>query len=144
MRLEQEKNSTLLWWIIGGIFLLIGLYVAYKQFTTPQNLPVAKPQAVVTAKPAAQTPPATVEPVEASAAVSESQPVTLVDDNLLKAPVPENATLAKDEMAKLNDVQKQLHEQQATLTEQHQDADQLIKLKEEQIKLLEAQLAQQQ
>ena len=58
--------------------------------------------------------------------------------------MPENASLAKEEVAKLDDIQVQLNEQKATLDAQHSDADQLIQLKEEQIKLLEAQLAQSQ
>ena len=56
--------------------------------------------------------------------------------------MPENAALAKEEIAKLEDIQSQLTEQEKTLKAQHTDADQLIKLKEEQIKLLEAQLSQ--
>ena len=47
-------------------------------------------------------------------------------------------------MAKLDDIQSQLNEQEAMLKAQHADADELITLKEEQIKLLEAQLAQKQ
>ena len=45
-------------------------------------------------------------------------------------------------MAKLDDIQNQLNDQRALLKQQHNDADELIKLKEEQIKILEAQLAQ--
>ncbi len=53
-----------------------------------------------------------------------------------------NAALAKEEVAKLDDIQNQLNDQRALLKQQHNDADELIKLKEEQIKILEAQLAQ--
>ena len=56
---------------------------------------------------------------------------------------PENASLAKEEVAKLDDIQSQLKEQEKSLQAQHKDADELVKLKEEQIKLLEAQLAAQ-
>ena len=69
--------------------------------------------------------------------------VKLVEENITELPVPENASLAKEEIAKLDDIQSQLNDQETTLKQQHNDADELIKLKEEQIKLLEAQLAQQ-
>ncbi|HFF4773957.1 TPA: hypothetical protein ACGC33_002258, partial [Acinetobacter baumannii] len=48
-----------------------------------------------------------------------------------------------EEVSKLNDIHRQLQDQEATLKAQHADADQLIKLKEEQVKLLEAQVKQQ-
>ena len=63
-------------------------------------------------------------------------------EDLLKAPVPENPALAKEEVAKLDDIQNQLYDQHTLLKQQHNDSDELIKLKEEQIKILEAQLAQ--
>ena len=72
----------------------------------------------------------------------EAAPKQLVTEDLLKAPVPENPALAKEEVAKLDDIQNQLNDQRALLKQQHNDADELIKLKEEQIKILEAQLAQ--
>ena len=46
-------------------------------------------------------------------------------------------------VSKLEDIHRQLKDQEATLKAQHADADQLTKLKEEQVKLLEAQLKQQ-
>lgn len=141
MRLEQKNTSSLLWWITGGIVVLVGLYVAYAQFFTNSAPPQAEPPVQI-AK-AAPVAPAAPTQVSTSSATAASEPLALVDESILKAPVSENATMAKDEMAKLDDVQKQLTDQENTLTQQHQDADQLIKLKEEQIKLLEAQLAQQ-
>lgn len=63
----------------------------------------------------------------------------LVNEDLLKERSPANAALAKEEIARLEDIQKQLQDQEANLKAQHQDADQLIKLKEEQILLLEKQ-----
>ena len=52
-------------------------------------------------------------------------------------------SLAKEEVSKLNDIHQQLQDQEVTLKAQHADADQLIKLKAEQVKLLEAQVKQQ-
>jgi hypothetical protein len=62
---------------------------------------------------------------------------------VLKEPVPAQESLAKEEVSKLEDIHRQLKDQEATLKAQHADADQLTKLKEEQVKLLEAQLKQQ-
>ncbi len=140
MTLEQKNTSTLLWGIIGTIVILVGAYVAYAQFLA-EDPSAANTEAVIgqpMTKP--QVKPAEVQ---AQVATAASEPATtLVDDSLLKAPVAENETLAKDEIAKLEDVQQQLKEQENSLQQQHKDADDLIKLKEEQIKLLEAQLAQ--
>ena len=142
MRLEQENTSILLWWIIGGIVVLVGLYVAYAQFFANSAPPQTAPPAQM-AKAAPVTPAAQVQVSSATTTPAASEPLALVDENILKAPVAEDATMAKDEIAKLDDVQKQLTDQESTLTQQHQDADALIQLKEEQIKMLEAQLAQQ-
>jgi hypothetical protein len=87
-----------------------------------------------------ETAPVTAQPAEQIASATN---VELVNETILKDKVPENASLAKEEVAKLEDIQKQLDDQQQNLTSQHADADQLIKLKEEQIKILEQQLAAQ-
>lgn len=73
-----------------------------------------------------------------------SSNTALVDEKIIEQAIPQNESLAKDELAKLKDIQTQLDQQTMSLNAQHQDADQLIKLKQEQIKLLEAQLAQSQ
>lgn len=73
---------------------------------------------------------------------SDPAPIQLVEESILKAAVPNNESLAKEEIAKLDDIQHQLKDQKQELQAQHHDADTLIKLKEEQIKLLEAQLLQ--
>lgn len=141
MILAQKNSSALLWGIIGVIVVLLGGYIVYAQFfandAAQQHSPEMQMQKTVSA------PPATPAQVAPSVTAAASEPATLVDESLLKAPVAEDATLAKDEIAKLDDVQKQLQEQESTLTQQHKSADELIQLKEEQIKLLEAQLAQQ-
>ena len=56
--------------------------------------------------------------------------------------VEKSKLYTKEEAAKLDDIQSQLKEQEDLLKAQHSDADQLIQLKEEQIKLLEAQLTE--
>ena len=80
--------------------------------------------------------------------ITQDEPSTLWkrwnETKMVKDEVPQNESLAKEEVARLDDIQKQLDEQAKILKSQHADADQLIKLKEEQIKLLEQQLSTQQ
>ncbi|MBD3843720.1 MAG: hypothetical protein IE909_17955, partial [Campylobacterales bacterium] len=66
-----------------------------------------------------------------------------LEESIIKDPIPANDTLAKEEIAKLDDIHQQLKDQQNELKQQHTDVDTLVKLKEDQIKLLEAQLAAQ-
>lgn len=85
------------------------------------------------------TPPTT--PKNPTLSVIDTTPSkVLVDESLLKQPVASDPTLIEEELAKLNELEKQLNEQQANLKAQHDDAEKLIKLKEERIRLLEAQL----
>ena len=135
MTLDYRENSKLIWMIAGGliaIILLVIIYLWMNNTAEPKAQPV--PNKTVTAAP--------VVPSAEETAVSEPNTATLVDEKILKDEVSNNASTAKEEMAKLEDIQKQLDEQQNMLNTQHADADQLIKLKEDQIKLLEKQLAE--
>jgi septal ring factor EnvC (AmiA/AmiB activator) len=58
-------------------------------------------------------------------------------------PLPTNDSLAKEEIAKLDDIHQQLQDQRYELKQQHNDIDTLLKLKEDQIKLMEAKIAAQ-
>ena len=134
MTRDYRENSKLIWIIAGGliaIILLVIIYLWINNSTAPKVQPALK-QNITT--------PPLAHPVEETAA-SISNAGTLVDEKILKDQVPKNASSAKEEIAKLEDIQQQLDEQQQMLNTQHADADQLIKLKEEQIKLLEQQLA---
>lgn len=115
---------------------MIALYFWLLQDQSPAvSQPVEVKQS--TSKPMNAVPSDQSEPQQAK------QGPPLVDDQLLNEPVHPAPALAKEEIAKLDDIQDQLKQQQALLQEQHASADKLIQLKEEQIKLLEAQLAQQ-
>lgn len=136
---DQRHSPKLLIGIIGGLIAVIALFLTYQWMiaSNAEDLPPHQADAApVKAAPAETAKP----PAAASEAVSTA--AKLADQDILQAPVPENAALAKEEIAKLEDIQSQLTEQEKTLKAQHTDADQLIKLKEEQIKLLEAQLSQ--
>ena len=108
---------------------------------TESSAPLVDPQPVSTPAPAKPKP---AEPLPSSEPLAENaSSQQLVSENVLKEPVPAQESLAKEEVSKLEDIHRQLKDQEATLKAQHADADQLTKLKEEQVKLLEAQLKQQ-
>ncbi|MEB6675658.1 hypothetical protein [Acinetobacter haemolyticus] len=140
----QTSNSKLLWMLIGGISLVVLIFFTAQwllsNHTAETETAVSQPNPVTTS----------LENVEAASAAmmshvneeSDPAPIQLVEESILKAAVPNNESLAKEEIAKLDDIQHQLKDQKQELQAQHHDADTLIKLKEEQIKLLEAQLLQ--
>lgn len=141
MSVEQRHSSKLLMGIIGALVTVVILVFAYQWFSASSSQEIPE-QETVTVTPA-QEPlkteaTAQVAPIETEANLANR----LVQDDLIKAPVPENPALAKEEISRLEDIQLQLDEQKTMLDAQHKDADELIRLKEEQIKLLEAQLAE--
>ena len=135
MHIEQRNNSKLMWIIAGGLGAVIVLIAIFFWLNNTSESTQINEQLNQTT-PAAKKVEAAATPVEQSAA-SETANVELVKASILKDKIPENASLAKEEVAKLEDIQKQLDDQQQNLKSQHADADQLIKLKEEQIKLLQ-------
>lgn len=143
MTLDQRNSPKLLLGITGGLVAIIMLFLAYQWFFATSNEVLAEHEATSLNTPAKPAASAEVKPNESPVATDE-KPIQLVDEKILKAAVPENESLAKEEIAKLEDIQKQLNDQKAVLKAQHADANDLVALKEEQIKLLEAQLAQKQ
>lgn len=148
MSQEQDNNSSkLLWKISGGLSALV---IVAAGFMYLQHETTQQEQTTTTNKSAPTSPqPLPAESLESAIhQVEVSQPNTddladskaLVESTIIEEKVPENPTLAKEEIAKLDDIHDQLLTQQEMLQTQHQDADQLIELKEEQIKLLEEQL----
>ncbi|MCG5264051.1 hypothetical protein MCL27_03275 [Acinetobacter pittii] len=143
MPLQRKQNSKLLWILIGGLSILVVLFFAAQWFfkKTESSAPLVDPQPVSTPAP---TKPKSAEPLPSSEPLAENaSSQQLVSENVLKEPVPAQESLAKEEVSKLEDIHRQLKDQEATLKAQHADADQLTKLKEEQVKLLEVQLKQQ-
>ncbi|MCM1934143.1 hypothetical protein [Acinetobacter radioresistens] len=136
----QKNNSNLLWFIAGVITAIIVMIALYFWLLQDQSPAVSQPVEVKqsTSKPMNAVPSDQSEPQQA-----KQGPSLVDDDQLLNEPVHPAPALAKEEIAKLDDIQNQLKQQQALLQEQHASADKLIQLKEEQLKLLEAQLAQQ-
>lgn len=144
MSVEQRNNPKLLMGIMGALVTVVALVLLYQWLNASSGEAERIHQEDIAAVPAAKPAAKTEEDTAAAKAPETIEAKALVSNQLLDAPVPENASLAKEEVAKLDDIQVQLNEQKATLDAQHNDADQLIQLKEEQIKLLEAQLAQSQ
>lgn len=144
MSVEQRNNPKLLMGIMGALVTVVALVLLYQWLNASSGEAERIHQEDIAAVPAAKPAAKTEEDTAAAKALETIEAKALVSNQLLDAPVPENASLAKEEVAKLDDIQVQLNEQKATLDAQHSDADQLIQLKEEQIKLLEAQLAQSQ
>ncbi|ANF82552.1 hypothetical protein A3K93_10370 [Acinetobacter sp. NCu2D-2] len=140
MSVNEKNNQKLLMGIIGGLIAIVALIAGYQWFMSSQQTEQAEEVLIAPTSSKEDNSPSST--IQTDVTPESSQTKKLVDDDLLQAEIPENPTLAQDELAKLDDIQAQLKEQQQTLAAQHQDADQLIALKEEQIKLLGAQLAQ--
>ena len=149
MSLDQANDAHLMWKIAGGLIVIVVLAGAYlwmnTQDTVPATVPSETPVTMTSSSQATASPTVQVENNQVGSATNTQniEDKTLVNESILQDKVPEHAALAKEEIAKLDDIQKQLLEQQHNLAAQQADADQLIQLKEEQIKLLEQQLSAQ-
>ena len=140
---DHRQNPKLLWGIVSGLIVVIIAVWIIIQFFLTQNETLPTHQGDLINAPAPQTISENSEKAtktEVTDALSSDN--VLVDASIMTEEVTSNATLAKEEIARLEDIQLQLDEQEKSLKQQHSTADDLIKLKEEQIKLLEAQLAQ--
>ena len=134
--LDQRNSPKLLIGIATGLVALIVLVLAYQWFKSSLSKTAMPPEQAI----AAQSTAANKTQANEVAIIPDPKTIQLVDEQIIKAEVPKNESLAKEEVAKLDDIQAQLNDQQEMLKEQHRNADDLIALKEEQIKLLEAQL----
>ena len=140
---NHNQNSKLLWIIIGIISLVVILFFVSQWLLAKKDQPqnTAPSHQAIAKKTIPSSQPETALRPEATTAASEvATPSQLVEASIIQEPIPTNDSLAKEEIAKLDDIQQQLEDQRHDLKQQHHDADTLIKLKEDQIKLLEAQL----
>ncbi|XID74602.1 hypothetical protein ACF3NA_08760 [Alkanindiges sp. WGS2144] len=69
-------------------------------------------------------------------------PASSIDTSLLTAPVPQDSTLAQEEISRLQDQQAQLTDRKELLEQQLQDSDKLVELKEQYIADLQTQLGE--
>lgn len=140
---DHRQNPKLLWGIVSGLIVVIIAVWIIIQFFLTQNETLPTHQGDLINAPAPQTISENSEKATKTEVTDRlSSDNVLVDASIMTEEVTSNATLAKEEIARLEDIQLQLDEQEKSLKQQHSTADELIKLKEEQIKLLEAQLAQ--
>lgn len=148
MSLDQANSSNLMWKIAGGLIVISGLAATYVWLDADQPIVVTSSPEHASVHPIAEptqlSPTVQAEAVKPVDSDNPSNPTidahALVQDSILQDKVPDHSSLAKEEVAKLDDIQDQLATQQKTLEAQQADADQLIQLKEEQIKILEQQL----
>ncbi|MGA6137176.1 hypothetical protein ACPER7_12845 [Acinetobacter dispersus] len=145
MSTYQTENSKLLWMIIAGMSVVVVLFLAVQWFLAQkdQQTSTTVTQPVATKNVAAPSEQTTTAAEETTATPDVAEPIQLVEASIIKEPIPANDTLAKEEIAKLDDIHQQLQDQQHDLKQQNSDVDTLLKLKEDQIKLLEAQIAAQ-
>lgn len=147
--MSSENSNKNLWIIIGVICLVVLAIATY--IGLQDNQP---------AKSATTTEESAVRPLEerslndeqltdiAKQSTTQTEQMqenseefaALVDESLVEQPIAEDHALQKDEIAQLEEVQNQLAEQKDLLEQQHQDADKLLELKEQQLAELEAQL----
>lgn len=140
MSVDQANQSNLIWKISGALSAMI-IVAATFMYLQSKNEPTAVKQTppAIQKKPAEQV----VVPVQVEEAASQptvEDTKALVNESILKDEVPTNPSLAKEEISKLEDIQDQLLTQQTMLIEQEKNAEELIKLKEDQIQILEEQL----
>ncbi|ENW83438.1 hypothetical protein F909_00449 [Acinetobacter sp. ANC 3929] len=145
MSTYQTENSKLLWMIIAGMSVVVVLFLAVQWFLAQkdQQTSTTTTQPVATKTVATPAEPTTTATEETAATSAVAEPIQLVEASIIKDPIPANDALAKEEIAKLDDIHQQLQDQQHDLKQQNSDVDTLLKLKEDQIKLLEAQIAAQ-
>lgn len=139
---EQKPNKTKKTaLIIGALILIAGGAFAYLQLGQQET----SPPPPVEQKPATPSvAPEVAPPAPQATTVPVVEEKVLIEENVLTQPVAEDISLQEEEIAKLSEIEKQLAEQKSNLEAQSQDVDELIRLKEEQIKLLEAELAKKQ
>ncbi len=145
-----KSNKTV--WLIAGLLICITVavfmaikFIAPKSATTPSREIAPPPIQQNTKQQTATQQPLSdeqlIEIAQASIDSEQEEFAGLVDETLIKQPIPDDPALIKDELEQLKDIQSQLDEQKSTLEQQHKDADQLLELKEQQLKALEQQLA---
>lgn len=138
--------------LAGLLFFLLGNEEAPTEPVTPPPVassPTPPPPPADTTPPPAPaeaTPPAPTEMPATTTAGSEVTPMmtapAINPDEILKAEIPEDPALLKEEIDRLADTEKQLAEQSKMIKEQLDLMNDLTKAKDEEIALLEAQIAE--
>ena len=148
--LKNSAKSRQKWWLIIIVAALLIGYLVWKG-----NSPDANTAAIENTQPVAesiaqdnavQSDTASLDNNDELALENDSSASTDVQipdpDTILNAPLPENDSLAKEEIDRLEDERQRLAEQEKLAAEQLAMNKQLTEMKEEQIALLEEQIAQ--
>lgn len=136
--------------VVGLLFVLLGGDDAPAEPVAP---PVASAPPTPPSPPPAETTPAPEAPsapTDTPNATATTEPNMLPTttapninpDEILKAEIPEDPALLKEEIDRLTDTEKQLDEQSKMIQEQLELMNDLTKAKDEEIALLEAQIAE--
>lgn len=122
------------WLIAVVVLIMLGVALVLWMRTTPlmPRPPMVPHMTHLTGTHKQPVPAVPVSPAPATASASGTSSAQ-VQANLLKQPLPRDPALVRDELAQLDAMQQQLTEQRKLLEQQHQDADQLIQLKEAQL-----------
>ncbi|WP_457857920.1 hypothetical protein [Psychrobacter pulmonis] len=147
---KKFANSRQKWWpIIILAALLIGYLVWKNNSPDTEKAPIeSTPPAAesIAQDNAVQSDTASLDNNDELALDNDSSASTDVQipdpDAILNAPLPENDSLAKEEIDRLEDERQRLAEQEKLAAEQLAMNKQLTEMKEEQIALLEEQIAQ--
>ncbi|WP_298146681.1 hypothetical protein [uncultured Acinetobacter sp.] len=132
---NKPRYASNLVWLIASVLVVITVAIStYWWLPQQPSLPLHPPQTTLD-----QTN-STNSNLAASEAFVPTPNKVLVDEELLKQDLPENITLIKEEIAKQDDIQQQLQQQEKMLQQQNLSADELIRLKQQQIEFLEQQL----
>lgn len=135
-----NPNRLLLLGAFGGaaavLLLVVAVLIGYwlGRTSQPSTEDLAKP----TTTSDRSTAPSVLPPV-----VMDGVPSASLDIDISSTPLPTDPALAAEEIDRHSDEQQRLATQKQTLNQQVTDSNQLIDLKAEQIRLLEAELAKQ-
>ena len=119
MSTYQTQNSRLLWMIIGGISVVVVLFrcaMVLAQKDQQSTTTATQPAATVNSKPLLQL-------NQQQPAAKLLEPIQLVEESIIKDPLPANDSLAKEEIANWMISHQQLKDQQQELKQQHDDVD---------------------
>lgn len=134
-----NPNRLMLLGALGGaaavLALVVAVLIGYWLGRTSEPSPVPSTMSAVTSP--SLLPPVITESIN-------NEPSASLDTEFTSSlPLPTDPALAAEEIDRHSDQQQQLTTQKQTLSQQVTDSNQLIELKAEQIRLLEAELAKQ-
>ena len=155
LKKQPVKRPNKWWPIIILAALLIGYLVWKNNSPDAEKAPIESTPPTVVSIEQDSAEQANIPSLDSNDNISDDSQLTLESDDsaitnsqipdpdaILNAPLPENDSLAKEEIDRLEDERQRLAEQEKLAAEQLAMNKQLTEMKEEQIALLEEQIAQ--